>query len=278
MNEYAYFNGSFSLLKSTAVPLTDRSIYFGDGCYDVLLLKDGMPYQLELHLERLLKNCRRLKIPFSMTAREILSVIHRLSDLCCIPTGVIYIQVNRNGEKRKHEICEGYNANVLVTLSKYEIPRQHPLTAITVPDKRHEICDVKSLNLLYSVLSLQEANARGCDCAIFVRNGYITEEARSNVFIYRNNELITRPLDEYILPGITRRNVINVAQELGVRVTERRFDEDEMLNSDEVFVCSTTKFIQRISHVNGLPCGMKNGVIYFRIYENIVNNFIHIIG
>ncbi len=275
MNEYAYYNGSYSLTNNTFIPISDRSIYFGDGCYDVVLLNNGIPYQLDLHFNRLKANCKRLDIRFSLTERELLSIVHRLSDLSCLPTAVIYIQVSRAGEKRNHEIKPEYQSNLLITISKYHIPQQRSLRAITLPDERHTLCDIKSLNLLYSVLSLHRANEQNCDCALFVREGYVTEESRSNIFIFKNGELITRPLDNCILPGITRSNVIELAKSIGVTVSERLFSESELMSADEIFVSSTTKFIFRISEINGICCGMKADLLFEELYKGLIIDFLN---
>ncbi len=276
MNDYIYYNGKYSPYQNAAIPLTDRSIYFGDGCYEVMLMGRGVPYQFDKHFERLNINCKRLMIPFSLTKRELLSVIYRLSDLSCVQTAVIYIQVSRNGDRRNHEISERHTGcNLLVTLNDYTIPKQRELKAITVSDKRHTLCDIKSLNLLYSVISLNEAMRRGCDCAIFIKNGIVTEESRSNLFIYKDNRLVTHPLDECILPGITRSNIIHLSDKLGIKVSERNFGEQEMLCADEIFISSTTKFVFRICEINGISCGMKNDEIFHDIYNNLTRDFLH---
>lgn len=275
MSEYVYFNGAYSRFDEASVPLTDRGIYFGDGCYDVMLIKDGIPYQLDEHFQRLAGNCEKLGIAFSLTQRRLLSIIHRLCDLSCISTAVIYVQVTRNGGRRRHEFSSPPSeSNLLVTVSEYKVPRLRSLKAITLPDRRHTICNVKSLNLLYSVLALHSANEKECDAAIFVRNGIVTEEARSNVFIVKDGELQTHPLDENILPGVVRGKIIGLANLLGIGVTERKFTPSDMLTADEVFISSTTKFLSVISEIDGIQLNGTNTSVSGKLFDALLCDFI----
>ena len=274
MSEFVFYNGKFMPYSEAKIPLSDRALYFGDGCYEVMLYKGGCVYQIDEHFERLTTNCRRLFLPFTVDKRELLSIIHKLSDISCIPDAVLYIQVTRGGGKRNHETDPEGGANLLVTISEYRIPEKQTLKAITVEDRRHSMCNVKTLNLLCSVLALREANEAGCDCAILVKDGFVTEESRSNVFILRDGILMTRPLDSYVLPGIMRSNIISVAGVLGIPLCEKCFTSEDLLKADEVFISSTTKFLMRITEIDGIPCGGKNEHILNRIYGKLVSKFI----
>jgi D-alanine transaminase len=187
---------------------------------------------------------------------------------------VIYIQISRRGGRRRHEIEEKYGADVLVTVSGFELGDPIDLSAITVEDRRHLMCDIKTVNLLCSVLALAEANEVGCDCAIFLRDGVVTEESRSNVFILDDGKLITHPTDRKILPGIMRANLIALADRLGMAVEEREFGADELYSADEVFVSSTTKFLRRIKSIDGQKCKMAENEIYRQLYRGLVDDFL----
>ena len=275
MSGFVFYNGVFSPYCEAKIPLFDRAVYFGDGCYEVMLYRGGKAYQIDEHFARLKGNCERLFLSVDIDIRYLISIIHRLSDISCISEAVVYIQVSRRGGKRNHEADPDGGVNLLVTLEEYSIPTRHPLKAMTVEDKRHSMCDVKTLNLLCSVLALREANAAGCDCAIFVNDGSVTEESRSNVFIMRDGTLFTRPLDKYVLPGIMRKNIISAAEELGIGLCEKSFTVAEMEEADEVFVSSTTKFIMPVNEINGRRCGGKGGVIFEKLYEKLTSDFIN---
>ena len=274
MTNYAYFNGEFGRFDEVKIPLSDRSIYFGDGCYDVLLVRGGRVYQFAEHYGRLVGNCAALKIPFFFDARRMLSIIHRLCDLSCLHDAVVYIQVSRNGGKRRHETDDEYGSNILVTVSDFRLCEPSVLSAITVEDRRHLLCNIKTVNLLCSVLALREANAVGCECAIFLRDGIVTEESRANVFIFKNDRLVTHPADSKILPGIMRANVIALASRVGIPVVEREFGTDELYSADEVLVSSTTKFLRRVGRIDGVCRGMMRNDIFDVLYGGLVSYFL----
>ena len=274
MSDFVYFNGQYGRFCEVKIPLSDRGIYFGDGCYDVLLVRGGRVYQFEEHFGRLVGNCDALKIPFSYDGRRMLSIIHRLCDLSCLHDAVVYIQVSRNGGKRRHETDDEYGSNILVTVSDFRLCEPTVLSAITVEDRRHLLCNIKTVNLLCSVLALREANAVGCECAIFLRDGIVTEESRANVFIFKNDRLVTHPADSKILPGIMRANVIALAGRVGIPVEEREFGTDELYSADEVLVSSTTKFLRRVGRIDGVCRGMMRNDVFEMLYGGLVSDFL----
>lgn len=275
MASYAYYNGKYDLHERLSVPLSDRALYFGDGVYDVMLVRHGKVYQAEAHFDRLSLNCGALELPFSTSLREVLSVIHRLCDLSNIIDGVAYIQVSRYSERRAHEFDSRSECNLLITVTEYSGHGERSASAITLPDRRYGMCNLKTLNLLPSVIALAEAKRQGADCAIFLRDGTVTEEARSNVAIIKGKVLLTHPLDHTVLPGITRANLLRAARELGIAVEERGYSLEEMISADEILVSSTTKFLRRVTKLNGIGTKCADYGLYGALRERLIMDFLH---
>jgi D-alanine transaminase len=120
---------------------------------------------------------------------------------------------------------------------------ENGITALLTNDIRWLKCDIKSLNLLGSVLAKNEAYSKGAKEAILHRDGTVTEGSSTNVFIVKDSVLITHPSNHLILPGITRKVVLEIANKLGIEVKERAFSVDELLQADEAFTTSTTQEI-----------------------------------
>ena len=114
-------------------------------------------------------------------------------------------------------------------------------------DTRWGHCNIKSLNLIPSVLAAQTAKERGCSEAVFHRDGVVSECSSSNLLLLKNGVLRTAPADERILPGVTRAHFLMIARELGVPVDETAFTLEEMLEADELMITSTS--------AHGLPVG-----------------------
>ena len=144
-------------------------------------------------------------------------------------------------------------------------------------DVRYKLCNIKTLNLLPSVLSAQNAKIKGCDECIMFRNElFVTEGSHSNVSILKNGELITAPCDEHILPGVTRRDLIEAARKNSIAVSERKYSVNELINADEIIITSSSKLAQGVSKIENIDVGGKDAgtlsILKNAIYENYLNS------
>ena len=129
------------------------------------------------------------------------------------------------------------------------------IRAITTDDIRWLRCDIKSLNLLGSVLAKQKAVEQGCQEAILHRSDTVTEGSSTNVFIVKNGTLYTHPANHLILHGITRHAAIQLAEKLNTNVKETPFKREDLYEADEVFVTGTSIEICPVTHVDNRAIG-----------------------
>ena len=257
MRDYAYYNGTFTPYDATSVPLSDRSIFFGDAVYDVVLGHNGIPYQMNEHLARLIKNADAIGLDTERIKTEISEAVNFLIEESEADDFVLYIQLSAKQHRRCHSRNE-CGTNVLMTVTKTDIPNKLESTsAITLPDLRHAYCNLKTTDLLPAVLSVMDAENLGYDTAIFHKDSIVTEASASNVSIISEDTLITHPLDRNILPGISETNLIGTAEKLGIEHKRREFNIEEMLSADVILLTSTTKLVRVCTSVDGidLPCG-----------------------
>jgi D-alanine transaminase len=154
----------------------------------------------------------------------------------------VYFQLSRYSEERCHAYPDTEKSNFLATVSKIELKQPtYRLKLISTPDIRYEMCDVKTLNLLPSVLASKRASDLGADEAVFYRGNTVTECAHSNIHIVKNGVIRTHPLDNHILPGISRKHMIFTAHRLGIKVIEEAFSLEELKKADEVIITSSSK-------------------------------------
>jgi D-alanine transaminase len=124
-------------------------------------------------------------------------------------------------------------------------------TAVTVPDRRWSRVDVKTIALVANVLAQQAAVDAGADDVIQVRDGMALEGAHSNLFAVFEGTLVTAPANNYILHGITRGYLLELARELGLPVEERPFSVEELARADEVFFSGTSTEVRPVVRVDG---------------------------
>jgi len=146
-------------------------------------------------------------------------------------------------------------------------PMDRDYSCITMEDTRYFHCDIKTINLLPSVIYTQRAEEAGCDETILHRGERVTECAHSNVHILKDGRLQTAPCDHLILPGITRAHRIAQCREMGIPVLEEPFTVEEMMEADEVFFTSASALCCRISEIDGKPVGGKAPALIKRIQD-----------
>lgn len=269
-----YLNGEYLPREEARVPIDDRGFLFADGLYEVVLCHDGHPYLLAEHLRRMADGLRALRIGFQeMDALR--AVGERLLDENGLRQGLatLYIQVTRGAAPRKHAFPgDGTAPTVLVSAQPF---RPHPddyyeagVDAITVPDTRWSRCDIKSIALLPNVLANQAAREAGAFEALLVRDGVLLEGSHSNVFGVFDGTLVTYPVCNYILPGITRARLLQLAERLGIPSREAPIYLHELGEAEEIFLAGTTTEVMPVVRIDGRTVGSgKPGPVTRRLLE-----------
>ena len=256
MSTYAYYNGNFDTRENIKLPLSDRAVFFGDGIYDASIGRNENIFLESEHIDRFLCNAKALNISHKYTEKSLSNVLHEVIKKSGINSFFLYFQLTRNSNIRVHSPKLCTNANLLITIEPHTLPDENKkMRLITYEDKRYGYCNLKTLNLLPSVMASEKADDAGCEEAVFIRNGIVTECAHSNISILKSGRLKTHPLNEHILPGITRRHLIFACNALGIECRECTFGIDELYSADEILITSTTKLCLPASHIDGVKVG-----------------------
>jgi D-alanine transaminase len=251
-----YLNGDFVAHEDARVSVDDRGFLFADGVYEVVRIYGGRPYLMDDHMERMARGLAALRIRFD-DAVEVTRAAERLIRENGVDgDGTIYIQVSRGAAPRKHAFpADSTRPTVYVAARPYD---SHPdaywedgVDAITVPDNRWARCDIKSIALLPNVMANQAAHAAGAFEALFVKDGVVIEGSHSNLWGVIQGRLVTYPHSNYILPGITRARVFELAAELGIPAEEGMIYQADLAEFDELFLSGTTTEIMPVVRVDG---------------------------
>ena len=270
----AYYNGIFSSPEDIRIPLTDRAIYFGDGVYDAAIGRNGKIYMESEHIERFLSNAKIMGLAVSHTSDTLSALLHEAIGLSGESCYFVYFQATRYSSERLHACVDSAPANILITVTGAEPPTQEKRMSLSLyEDKRYLYCDVKTLNLLPSVLASSDAMRRGFDEAIFIRDGIVTECAHSNISIIKNGELFTHPECDKILSGTARRKMIEVGLNLGAVCRDIPFTKETLLDADEVLVTSSTKLCRLAERIEDRRFSKKEGTLGERICEIMHRDF-----
>ncbi len=277
MVDIAYYNGKYGRINEMYIPFNDRSHFFGDGVYEVALARNYKIYALYEHIDRLYSGAELLDINIQFSKDVMADILCSLSKKLNSPDQMVYWQVTRGTCPRSHTYEENLKANfwVMITPSKMRDVYQ-PIQAVTLPDTRWHHCNIKSLNLIPSVMYSQKAKSLGVyETILYRENGRVTECSHSNIHIITKDGVFkTAPADELVLSGISRSHLISACLQLGIKVDESPFTVDEMMNADEIFTSSTTAPIMVCNMVDGTAVGGKAHDSARKLREWIITDFI----
>jgi D-alanine transaminase len=274
MENLGYYNGKYDLIENMQIPMLDRVCWFGDGIYDATYSHNHNIFDLDAHLDRFYNSARLLDITIPVSRKELAKLLSELVLKVDSGDQFVYMQVTRGSGLREHVYEENIKGNLWITLTPSSISDTYkPIDVITYEDKRFHYCNVKTLNLIPSCLAATSANRANCQEAIFVRDNIVTECAHSNVSIFKNNAVITHPLNDEILPGTARLRLLAFAKKLGYAVEERNYTIDELMNADEIVVHSTGSFCIPVKTVNGVKVGGKAPEMLKKIQDTLVEDF-----
>ncbi len=263
MTELASVNGRIGPIEEAVVPIEDRGYNFGDAVYEYVASYGGRLFRLEDHLQRLSRSMAGLSFPpVSIDrVREAITDIYRASG---IARAGIYLQISRGVDRRDHPFPRDPVPQVVMTVRPLkEKPahlRKDGAAVITVTDFRWGRCDIKTVQLLPNVMAKQQALDSGAFDAVFVSDeGIVREATSSNFFIVSGGALVTHPLTERILAGITRQVLMEIAGARKIPFEERFFTLEEVFAADEAFLSGTTTEVLPMVSIDGNPVG--NGTV-----------------
>ena len=255
-----YYNGTMGPLEEMTVPMGDRALYFGDGIYEATCVANRVPFALDDHLDRMYNSLRLLEIPFKMERDQVKAELQKVIDAAeDSPIHFLYWQISRGVAMRNHPFPTDAEPTLLIYVKPHTMKSMDkPYKLISMEDIRFKLCNIKTLNLIPSVLANQRAVEHGCDEAVLHRGSRVTECAHSNISILKDGVLQTAPTDELILPGITRKHLLALARANGIPVEERPFSMVELMNADELLVTSSSALCIPVESVDGIPVGGKD--------------------
>jgi len=265
----AYFGGAFVPMEDARVSIATHAFNYGTGCFEGIRgywsAEREQVYLVKLnhHFRRLLNSCRLFRIDIGMTADELCDVAVELvrrneyrEDVYVRPIAYKASEVIRVGLLNLQDAFCCFTApmgayhsldqGLSVTVSGW---RRNDDNAIPARAKA-------TGGYINAALAIADAQAAGFDDAVLLsQDGHVSEASSANLFLVMNERLITPPVADDILVGITRGCVMEVAAKLGVPVEERRVDRTELYVADEIFLCGTGVQISPVTKVDGRALG-----------------------
>ena len=264
MSRFVYVNGSYKPYAEAYVHAEDRGFQFADAVYEVIEVLGGKLVDATRHLVRLERSLNALQMPAPMGRAALLHVIATTLKRNRVRDGRVYLQVTRGQGPRDFAFPRpDVAAPTLVVIARSQSQvkiaglAETGIAVKTMPDIRWGRSDIKTVMLLPACLAKNAAKRDGAREAWFTDAlGNVTEGASSNAWIVtRAGILVTRPLDNRILGGVTRATLLDCAVKAGLNVEQRPFTVLEAMVAGEAFITSASNTIMPVVAIDGHKIG-----------------------
>ena len=285
-----YFNGQYIPESQALVPFRDRSFIFGDGAFDMTRTFKHRIFKLDEHIERFYQSMRALRIDPGHSPEEMTTITKSVVEKNLHLLGAdedywVGQRVSRGINKAAGDNWNHYGPTVVVECAPLPIAeRAHYYrdgVPVVIPSVRRTSPDAltpraKTHNYLNLIMAELEVKAQNPDnwAVVLDQNGNLCEGMGSNIFIVRGGELLT-PKERFVLPGISRQTVIDLAGKLGIPCRQVDIDLYDGYTADEAFLTSTSLCICPVTSINGAQVG--DGAVYGPMTQRLIDAYVELV-
>lgn len=287
----AYFNGRYVPEAEVKVPFRDKSFIFGDGCFDMTRTFNGRPFRVKEHIDRFYRSLAYLRIDIGMTPGEMIEITHEIvrRNAHLLGKGDDYWvgqRVSRGVRAVGDEGWDHIGPNVVVDCSplpfKERAEHYRDGIRVIIPSVRRTSPSALSprvkthnyLNMIVADLEVQSQDPKAW-ALLLDENGNLCEGLGSNIFVVKDGRLAT-PRGKYVLEGVSRQTVMELAAGLKLSLEERDIDLYDAYTADEVFLTSTSLCLCGVVSVNGAKIG--TGTVPGPITQKLLDAYAELTG
>lgn len=253
-----YLNGSYVNDEDPILKYNDRGFLLGDGIFETMRVYEGNVFCLEDHYTRLKKSANDLEIPLAMTLKDFKNIINNLLKVNDLSSKNASLRITLTRGPGPRGIVPSMNLNpTIMAVASLISPLSDANTyklIVSKKTRRNEnsvLSRIKSLCYLENILAKMEATKIGADDSIILNSkGYIACASVANIFIINEKGVITPRLEDGVLPGITRKIVIDICRSNNISVFEESITESDLMKAKEVFLTNQLIEIQAVVQVN----------------------------
>lgn len=280
-----YISGQIVPQEDARISVFDHGLLYGDGVFEGIRAYNGKLFTLDQHLNRLYDSATAISLRIPITKEEMANAIKKTMEANDLKDSYIRLIVTRGvgGLGLDPNKCSIPQVIIIAdTIELYsKVLYEKGLTIVTVATIRNHFSaldpKIKSLNYLNNILAKLEAIHAGAGEALMLnKDGHVAECAGDNIFIVRNNTLLTPPENAGILVGITRNTVMELAAEMGIRVKEELMTRYDLYIADECFLTGTAAEIIPVVKIDGRTIGTgkpgKTTLSLLRRYQDLTKN------
>lgn len=281
MTQVVYVNGRFVPQEHARISVFDRGFLYGDGVFETLRAYRGRIFRLADHLDRLHRSAKQIHLTVPEAPDKLESLLYETLKRNELPDAILRLTLSR-GEGSGFDIAPDTPPTLVITARPVEsLPKaryRDGVSVLLVPDSAPHLPgaaqQAKSANFLPYILARRMAReADHWDAVLLNHRGEVCDASTSNVFVVHDGTLKTPPLNEYVLAGITRKGVLELALRLGIEAREETILASDLLQADEVFLTNTGIELLPVTRVNDTAIGMgKPGAVTARLHAEFLKS------
>ncbi len=242
-----WLNGKLINKDKAIISPSDRGFLLGDGLFETILVKNGKVEFLDAHLKRLYAGMQDIYIKAPYEIAQLSAAVIEILTANSFKNASIRITITRGyaggGGARGIGINDNLNPTVMITIAPYIRDNQKPLSIMISKYRRNEnspLCQIKALNYLDNIMARNQAVMAGFDDAIMLNSkGNICCATVANIFINIDGQLITPSLSEGALPGVMRKNIIDITENTNIPVKQSAIKIDDLYKADQIFITNS---------------------------------------
>ena len=285
LKNLGFYNGKYDTIEKMTVPMTDRVCWFGDGVYEATAVRNGIIYCLDEHIERFFNSASFVEIKIPYTKEELKALLSKMVLKVDVSNtdneALLYWQITRGADVPRNHNFPDCPARLWITVTPRRLADVYRrIKAISLEDIRFLMCNIKTLCLLPNVLASEKANKASAEECVQYRalaNGIenrVTEGSHTNVHCIKDGVLYTAPLDNLILPGIARKNIIRICKKLDIPVKEEPFSLEFLRSADEILFSSSSNFCIVATELDGKKVGGKAPELLRRLQDALLDDYL----
>ncbi len=270
----SWLNGKLVAPAQAMVSVFDHGLLYGDGVFEGIRFYHGKAFRLPAHLERLLLSARAIALEIPYTTEALTQAVLDVIAAAPSANGYIRLVVTRGVGPLGIDPSRCKSPQVFIIADALHMVSERVRTEgakVIIAATRRLGADgldprIKSLNYLNHILARMEATHAGADEAILLNSGgRIAEGSADNIFIVKKGELLTPPVIEGALDGITRQVVLELAEMLGINAREIPLAPYDLFTADECFLTGTGAELIPVGYADGRAMPQCPGPVYQRL-------------
>ena len=278
-----YINGIFTRLSEAKISILDRGFCYGDGLFETIRVNQGKIFRLEKHINRLLCSLAQVLIELPMTRLELMKAVQETSDRNKFKNAIIRLTVSRGNTYSNIQIDSDVSPTMVINIYPFKPPKKASYKngiKIKLFQERANFINgvpqrLKTCNYLSNILIRNKSKKNNFMEGVIVDPEFgVTEGTTSNIFLVKNGLLKTPPISPYVLAGIIREVVLDIAKEHKIPFAEDPITSNELINADEVFITNSAIEIVPVTQIDSKFVGNKKPGILTRFFYNEFLQFV----